>query len=248
MVLDAAEGAGLMAVIADARRDPERELRYVASFRHQRARAIIIAGSRGGDAKSESALQRQIDLYLAHGGRLALISQRGLKANTISVRNREAAKALALALCDRGYRDFGVIGAASTLRTSTERIDGFREGLRSVDFDLHADRIYRATFTRDGGFEAASLMLNSATLPECVFAVNDVMALGAMAAFRASGLEIPGDVAVAGFDDIATLRDVIPSLTTVHIPVEQVALEAVNAVLKSRGDGSGAPGRSTDGS
>lgn len=234
VVMDAAEAEGLMTVIADARRDPEREARYLAGFRNQRARAIIVAGSRSGEPSARARLQREIDLYIEHGGRLALISQPELVANTVSVRNREATRALALALCDHGYRDFGILAAPETLHTSTERIEGFRSGLKSAGFVLDANRIFRGEFTRDGGFDAAVLMIKAGTLPECVFAVNDVMALGAMAAFRAAGLRVPQDVAVAGFDDVATLRDIVPALTTVHIPVELVANEAVDIVLRSK--------------
>lgn len=233
VVLEAAEAEGLMTVIADAHRDPERELRYVAGFRGQRARAIIVAGSRVGEASSKARLQHEIDLFIAQGGRLALISQPELEANTVTVRNREAARSLALALCDHGYRDFAIFGAAASFRTSTDRIEGFRTGLKSAGFVLDPSRIFRAEFSRDGGFAAATQMIDSGKLPECVFAVKDVMALGAMAAFRAAGLKVPQDVAVAGFDDVATLRDVVPALTTVHIPVELVATEAMEMVLRA---------------
>jgi LacI family transcriptional regulator len=233
VVMEAAEAEGLMMVMANARRDPERELRYVAGFRSQRARAIIVAGSRIGGAKSKAALQHQIDLFIAQGGRLALISQPELEANTVTVRYHEASKSLALALCDHGYRDFAVLAAPASLRTSTDRLEGFRAGLKSAGFVLDSSRVFRSEFSRDGGFEAATQMINSGKLPECVFAVNDLMALGAMAAFRAAGLRVPQDVAVAGFDDVATLRDVVPALTTVHIPVELVATEAVNIVLRA---------------
>ncbi|MBO0609325.1 LacI family DNA-binding transcriptional regulator [Myceligenerans salitolerans] len=68
-------------------------------------------------------------------------------------------------------------------------------------------------------------------LPELVFAVNDVMAVGAMAAVRDAGLGVPDDVAVAGFDDIPTLRDVTPALTTVHIALERIGEAATHLAL-----------------
>ncbi|GAB3172648.1 hypothetical protein GCM10027059_42470 [Myceligenerans halotolerans] len=70
-----------------------------------------------------------------------------------------------------------------------------------------------------------------AGLPELVFAVNDVMAVGAMAAVRDAGLSVPDDVAVAGFDDIPTLRDVTPALTTVHIALERIGEAATKLAL-----------------
>jgi len=70
---------------------------------------------------------------------------------------------------------------------------------------------------------------------DCVFAVNDVMAVGAMAACRDRGLRLPQDLALAGFDDIATLRDVTPGLTTVRLPLEEVGALALELVITADG-------------
>jgi LacI family transcriptional regulator len=67
--------------------------------------------------------------------------------------------------------------------------------------------------------------------PDCVFAVTDVMALGALARLRAGGLQVPADIALAGFDDIPTLRDVYPPLTTVRLPLKQMGEMAASLVL-----------------
>jgi len=69
-----------------------------------------------------------------------------------------------------------------------------------------------------------------------VFAANDVMAVGAMAALRDHGLRVPDDVSIAGFDDIETLRDLVPSLTTVHLPLAELGERAAALALD------GAPG------
>jgi LacI family transcriptional regulator len=95
-----------------------------------------------------------------------------------------------------------------------------------------------APFTRDGGYEAMSAILASGgELPDCVFAVNDVMAVGALARLRSAGLSVPGDVAVAGFDDISTLRDVTPPLTTVRLPLTRMGEMAASLVLTDRPPG-----------
>ena len=67
--------------------------------------------------------------------------------------------------------------------------------------------------------------------PDCVFAVNDVMAMGALARLRAGGLQVPADIALAGFDDIGTLRDVYPPLTTVRLPLKRMGEMAASLVL-----------------
>ena len=72
--------------------------------------------------------------------------------------------------------------------------------------------------------------------PECVFAVNDVMAMGAMAACRDAGLTLPDDMAICGFDDIPTLRDVSPALTTVRLPLEEIGRAAMAMALEEPAD------------
>ena len=68
-------------------------------------------------------------------------------------------------------------------------------------------------------------------MPVCLFAVNDVMALGAMTAMRELGIAVPGEVQIAGFDDIPTLRDHSPSLTTVRLPLQAMGERAVELAL-----------------
>ncbi len=70
-----------------------------------------------------------------------------------------------------------------------------------------------------------------------MFAVTDVMAIGAIAAWREMGLSVPGDVGIAGFDDIPTLRDHTPSLTTVALPLEDIGRHAVALALRTEVDG-----------
>ena len=86
--------------------------------------------------------------------------------------------------------------------------------------------------SRDGGYAAMSEVLaTGAPLPDCVFAVSDVMAVGALARLRAAGVDVPGDIALAGFDDIPTLRDVYPPLTTVRLPLTRLGETAARLVL-----------------
>ncbi|MGH3161803.1 MAG: substrate-binding domain-containing protein, partial [Streptosporangiaceae bacterium] len=99
-----------------------------------------------------------------------------------------------------------------------------------------AAQVVHGPFTRDGGYEAMSAVLaaagpGQAPLPDCVFAVTDVMAMGALARLRAGGLAVPADIALAGFDDIGTLRDVYPPLTTVRLPLKRMGEMAAGLVL-----------------
>ena len=77
----------------------------------------------------------------------------------------------------------------------------------------------------------SAVLAAAGPLPDCVFAVTDVMAMGALARLRAGGLQVPADIALAGFDDILTLRDVYPPLTTVRLPLKRMGEMAASLVL-----------------
>jgi LacI family transcriptional regulator len=97
--------------------------------------------------------------------------------------------------------------------------------------------VIEGEFTRDGGYAAAGQAVSElglAAAGACIFAVNDVMAIGAMAALHDAGLKIPADVQIAGFDDIPTLRDHRPGLSTVRLPLHAMGERVVELALDEK--------------
>ncbi|TFD90627.1 LacI family transcriptional regulator [Cryobacterium lactosi] len=231
-VIRAAETQGLIVTMAVTERSTERELELVRALRGQRPRVMILTGSRSDGSESQAALVAELKAFAATGGRVVLISQEGLPFSTVVVDNYLGARALANSLVGQGYRRFAAIGGARTLVTSRDRLAGFADGLAEHGIAIHPDHIVRGEFTRDGGFAAATeLLADGIGQIDLVFAVSDVMAIGAMSAFREAGIVVPRDIAVAGFDDIDTARDVTPALTTVHIPLADLGQQAVELAL-----------------
>jgi LacI family transcriptional regulator len=224
------------------------ELDYVALMRAQRARAVILIGSRSDDAAATEALRAEIAAFTAAGGRAACVGQDLLGIDTVRPENRLGAQSLAKALAAQGHRSFAVLAGPRGLLTARDRLDGFRDGLAAWSVGLEPERVVHCPFSRDGGYEGMSAILAAGLpLPDCVFAVTDVMAVGALARLRAAGLAVPEEVAVAGFDDISTLRDVYPPLTTVRLPLKRMGEIAASLVLEdpaggALGDGGRGPG------
>ncbi|HEY7201656.1 MAG TPA: substrate-binding domain-containing protein, partial [Candidatus Dormibacteraeota bacterium] len=86
-------------------------------------------------------------------------------------------------------------------------------------------------FSRDGGHEAARTLLRSGVPFTAIFAANDLMALGALAALREAGLRVPEDVSLVGFDDLPILRDVVPGLTTIRVPMRDMGRRCMALAL-----------------
>lgn len=240
-VAEAAETAELLVTMAATERDPARELELVRTMRGQRPRVMILAGSRRADDPLAPALRAELDAFEQTGGRVVIISTNDLDFRTVLLDNAAGARDLAVALAERGYRDVAVLAAPEGLLTSEDRLRGFSEGLASRGVSLDPLAVERTAFTRDGGYEGMQRLLASGRAIDLVFAVNDVMAVGALAAVRDAGLTPGVDVALAGFDDIPTVRDVTPPLTTVAIDLVEVGRRALAMALDEPAPGSDAP-------
>ena len=231
-VMRSAEEVGMAVLLGSTWRDPDRELSYVAMLRSQRVRALIVAGSRSVDRSVNQRLADQLAEFASGGGHVACIGQSRLGVDTVQPQNRAGARDLARALVELGHRRFVILAGPEHLLTAQDRLVGFRSGLTEAGLDAEALDVRHGAFTRDGGYDLTAKLAAEATGATCVFAVNDVMAVGAMAALRDAGLRIPDDLSVAGFDDIATLRDQVPPLTTVGLPLEDMGVKALAMALE----------------
>ncbi|MGC4892922.1 LacI family DNA-binding transcriptional regulator [Micromonospora sp. DT31] len=231
-VMRVAAANGLLVLLASTFRDPEREIAYVSMLRAERAPAILLIGSGFADARWDRALAAELTPYLDGGGRVAVVSRhRHLKVDSVLPENRAGAAALARALLDLGHRRFAVLSGPPELTTVADRLGGFRDELTAAGVPLDAAHVVEAPFTRDGGYQAMTTLLARGLDATCVFALTDVMAIGAYAALRDHGLSVPGDVSVAGFDDIPIVRDLTPPLTTVALPLQQLGEKAMELAL-----------------
>ena len=231
-LIEVADARRLLVCISSTSATETAEREYVALMRAQRARAVILIGSRSDDTAAIQALRAEIAAFTRSGGRALAVGQDLLGVDTIQPENAAGAEALARAMVALGHRRFAVLAGPRGLLTARDRLDGFRTGLAAWSVPLEAAQIVYGPFTRDGGYEAMSAVLAApGPLPDCVFAVTDVMAMGALARLRVGGLQVPADIALAGFDDILTLRDVYPPLTTVRLPLKRMGEMAAGLVL-----------------
>ncbi|WP_351227460.1 LacI family DNA-binding transcriptional regulator [Streptomyces sp. NPDC002133] len=241
-VMRAAAESDLLVMLASTFREPEREIAYVSMLRAQRARAILLIGSGFQDRVWERALAAELDPYVRAGGRVAVVSRhRSLRADAVLPENRAGAAALARSLLALGHREFAVLSGPPELTTVSDRLAGFRAGLTEGGGILRPESVVRGAFTRDGGHAAARELLArvraGADRPTCVFAVTDVMAVGALAAFGEAGVRVPQDISLAGFDDIPLVRELTPPLSTVALPLSAMGREVMALALRE------APGR-----
>ena len=146
----------------------------------------------------------------------------------VDVDNRAGAAVAARHLVDVGRRRIGLIGAPTNTTTGRDRLDGFLAGLadrgRPFDPELRVD----GDFSERSGYDAMRTLVQRDV--DGVFAASDAMALGALRAAREDGLDVPGDVALVGFDGFTASQNSVPPLTTIRQPVADTAARAVEVL------------------
>jgi LacI family transcriptional regulator len=128
-----------------------------------------------------------------------------------------------------GYRRVGTIAGISNSTVGLDRKEGYRKALKDQNRKVDSSLIVESEFTEAGGYAAMQKLLPAR--PDAVFAAADSIALGAIRAVREAGLRIPEDIAFVGFDDLpmATLSSI--PLTTIHQPVIQFGIKAVDLLI-----------------
>ena len=134
---------------------------------------------------------------------------------------------------DHGYPDVEFVAGPPRSPDSMQRFQGFRKALAAYDRPVPEAPAGHGNFTEAGGHRAVErLLAGRRRPPRAIVFGNDEMAIGGLNALRRHKLRVPADVAVTGFDDIASARHVRPTLTTVRQPMRRLGEEAVRMLLE----------------
>ncbi|WP_417450138.1 LacI family DNA-binding transcriptional regulator [Kordiimonas sp.] len=151
---------------------------------------------------------------------------------TVRLDNKEAAKAIVNYLIGLGHRRIGVIAGPPHSPLTRERMAGYQEALASQGIDFNENLVVEGDYSLDSGEQGAGHLLARGRAPTALFCFNDEMAFGAMRGIKTAGLSVPGDVSVAGFDDLPFSKYMEPALTSVRQPSEEFGPAAVNQLFK----------------
>jgi LacI family transcriptional regulator len=149
----------------------------------------------------------------------------------VSINDFEASRAMTRHLLGLGHRRIAFINGHPNQTASGQRFRGFIEGMTEAGLSVGTDQVAQGYFTYRSGLEAAERLLDTFR-PTAIFASNDDMAAATMAVAHRKGLEVPGEVSVAGFDDTPLATTVWPELTTVRQPIAEMAREAVRLLIE----------------
>jgi len=193
--------------------DPvDRSVSYGDLVRSRRADGILLSGPRLDDEELPRIYAEHIPIVMM--GQLP-----GTDIPFVDVDNVRGAWMAVRHLIELGHQRIAIITNAPLAYTSSrDRLAGYRQALDEAGISCDESLIQYGDFTDESGALAMHTLLGLASPPTAVFAASDVVALGALSAIQAARLDVPGDIALVGFDDIPLAQYIDPPLTTIRLP------------------------------
>lgn len=163
----------------------------------------------------------------------SVISEAGCSA--VLIDNFGGAYGMVRYLVASGYRRIAFITGPEDNLDARARLQGYRNAMAELRPDQD-QLVLRGDFTEEGGYRAGKQILAQRIRPDVIFAANDIMAIGCLFALTQSGVDVPREMAVVGFDDIPIARYITPALTTVRVRIADLGGRALERLLATVGE------------
>jgi LacI family transcriptional regulator len=225
-VEDVAREHGLALLLCNAADDPDREASYLDLLVDRRVDGVVIAVSGLGARHREWLAEPPLPVVLVN------TVAPGLHHPAIASDSVDGARQAAAHLLDLGHRRLGVLTAGARNADAPARVTGVLRAVQARGLDPAAVPIVVGEPDVGGGEAALWRLLGEAPGTTGVVAYNDLMAIGAMRAIRASGRSVPDDISVVGFDDVALAAYTDPPLTTVAQAIGELGRWAVERLVE----------------
>ncbi|HBA97829.1 MAG TPA: LacI family transcriptional regulator [Lachnospiraceae bacterium] len=156
-----------------------------------------------------------------------------VQADYVLINNVQGAYLATSYLIKRTRQQPGYLCSSYTIGNFRERAAGFYSAVRASGMPASKSIVHRLSPSVEGAFsDMMEILEQKEELARCYFADNDLIAVGAMRALKVKGYHIPEDIAVAGFDNITFSNIVEPSLTTIHVPKEEMGRIAAGRLIQ----------------
>lgn len=223
---DACFEAGYNIMLGNANDDPARELSYLKVLLSRQVDGMILI--------STGALAESLALLASHHTPVVMVDRSANMPYTdVIYTDNHVGGALATQhLIEYGHRRIACITGPSHLTPSADRVAGYHEAMRRAGLPVASGWVISGDFQSTSGFIASQTLLAHSQRPTAIFACNDLMAIGVLRAAHEAGLRVPADLSVVGYDDIALASYVVPPLTTIAQPSQQLGLEAVERLIQ----------------
>jgi LacI family transcriptional regulator len=222
---EAAGNAGYTLLLGDTRDDDRHELEIVRTLVERRVDGLLLTPGPGAE---EGALP-----YLAKQGLPVVLLDRVVPGGLDQVAGENVAPTAQLVthLAEHGHRRIAMVYGTRGISTTTERIEGYRLGLRKSGLEEDPALLVEGGSRSEGGKGAMERLLDAPEPPAAVVSGNNLMTIGILRAIAKRGLRVPDDIALAGFDDFEWADLFHPRLTVIAQPTSRLGRHAVELLL-----------------
>jgi len=216
---------GYQALICSSDAEPVSRREIVEQMIARRVDGICISGYYDDHADAEPAVEAGVPVVLfGHRAPYPGIS-------TVTTDDVGAGRMATEHLLSRGHERVGFITGRSDVGPPADRVAGYRAALESAGIQVEDELVVREPVSREGGAAGMRRLLALDRPPQAVVCTNDFVAIGAMGEVLDRGLDVPGDVALIGFDDIDAAALVRPGLTTMSVAIRRQGQAAAQLIL-----------------
>ncbi|MFE1251192.1 LacI family DNA-binding transcriptional regulator [Streptomyces sp. NPDC058766] len=228
---------GRVCLVSSTQGVPGRELSMINLMRQRGVDAVLLVGGMAEDQEHLAELAAAAQRMERAGSRLVLCGRpwNGPQAplDVVECDMENGAFAATSHLLSAGHTRVAHLAGPHEFSIAGQRLAGYRRALDAYGITPDSALVAESDMTRESGYEAARHLLTD-TDATAVFCANDLSAAGAIAAARDLGRSVPDDLSVVGFDDIPLAEDLYPTLTTVHVPQQELGRSATRLALHRR--------------
>ncbi len=224
-VEDVASECGYALIFCNTDGSIQKIQRYLQVLREKRVDGVVFAYGAIEDP-DDPPLMPEV------GGKAVVVGRHPWPFPSIRMDDVQAACEATTHLIHLGHRHIAMIRGPVHRASAADRLRGYRRALAQAGIDFDESLLGEGDWSHESGYRAAACLLQMPERPTALFAPNDRMAAGAMAAAFDAGLRVPDDVAVVGFDDGPLAQYVRPAITSVAFPSYEMGRSAARLLLR----------------
>src|SRR5574339_469434 len=228
---------GYSVFLCNTELDTERELFYVDVLSKKQVDGIIFVAA-GDQADS-------LDFLVQRNMPVVMIDRDvpNVQVDAVLSDNQLGGYLATRHLLELGHTRIACIAGTSSITPSAERLIGYRRALEEAGLPYDEKLIVRGDYHAQSGLELTHFILKMDSRPTAIFALNDLMALGALRAAAEAGYSVPRDLAVVGYDDLELAHFTNPPLTTIAQPKKEIGVQAIHLLVDRMSRKNPAPSR-----
>ena len=216
---------GYATMLCDCRSDVHREAEAVEFLMHKRVDGLLIMPT--------GEYSEKLSLFAEQKKPVVLIDRkvRGINCDCVLADNEGAAKEAVLRLVDAGHEKIGLIAGPQEIYTASARNWGFQKAMMEAELPLKDSLMVCGDYTIEGGARAMRQLHEKHPDMTAVLISNYEMTVGAMIEINESGIRVPDELSIIGFDNLEFAKACSPKLSIMTQPTRQMAMSAVRLLL-----------------